>query len=189
MVHSPLKFIKGEVRESDYESDYDCRIQPIWRPYDSESEEPVYKPVRPSFKTPVKQMNIQQRYQPARNTPVQLKEIIEPAFELKPGSPPEIGFASLPDAHRSVSFVESAQSESVQRTTHFLSSNGGDSCVIDNQGYGTLERKAEAKRLQRVDEMRKRFEQKSLTPAESNSVQIISSQSLSTQGIIPFYQY
>lgn len=53
-INSPLKFTKGEFRESDYESDYDCRIQPIWRPCDSESEEPVYKPVRPNFKTPVK---------------------------------------------------------------------------------------------------------------------------------------
>lgn len=183
MIHSPLKFVKRELRESDYESDYDCRIQPIWRPYDSESEEPVYKPVRPSFKTPMKQMNTQQRYQPARTTPVQLKEITEPAFELKPGSPPEIDFAPSPDAHRSVSFVESAKSEGVQRTTHFLSSNG-DSCVTNNQEYGTLERKAEAKRLQRVDEMRKRFEQKSLAPTESNSIQTVSSQSLSTQGII-----
>lgn len=183
MVRSPLKFVKGELRESDYESDFECRIQPIWRPYDSESEEPVYKPVRPSFKTPTKQMNIQHRHQPDRTTPVQLKEIIEPSFELKPGSPPEIAFAPSSDVHRSVSFVEAEHNKSVQRTTHFLSSNGNGSAT-ENQGYGTLERKAEAKRLQRVNEMRKRFEQKSLVPAESNYVQTVSSQSISTQGIL-----
>uniref|UniRef100_A0A1B0CIV6 Ig-like domain-containing protein n=2 Tax=Lutzomyia longipalpis TaxID=7200 RepID=A0A1B0CIV6_LUTLO len=43
---SPSKFIKGEFRESDYESDYEGRIVPIWRPTDSDSE-PQYRPVRP----------------------------------------------------------------------------------------------------------------------------------------------
>lgn len=134
-----------------------------------------------------------QRYQsPMRTvtTPVQLKQITEPEFDLKPGSPPEIGFAPSPDVHRSVSFIESEQNESVQRTTHFLSSNGGTT-FADNQVYGNTlqERNAEAKRLQRVDEMRKRFEKKSLVPNESrtDSVQThthVSSQSvMSTQGI------
>lgn len=191
-VRSPLKFIKGEFRESDYESDYDCRIQPIWRPYESgESGEPIYKPVRPSFRTTGRQAETPtppvQRYTPVqRTTHVQQRQITAPAFELpKPGSPPEIGFAPSPyDVHhRSVSFVESERNESsVQRTTHFLSSDG------DGQaGYGTLERNAEAKRLQRVDEMRKRFEQKSLVPTETSSVQTVSSQSISsTQGICNF---
>lgn len=44
---SPSKFIKGEFRESDYESDYEGRIQPIWRPNDSDSEPVHYKPVKP----------------------------------------------------------------------------------------------------------------------------------------------
>lgn len=123
---------------------------------------------------------------------MQLKEITgsgDPAFDLKPGSPPEIGFAPSPDGHhRSVSFVESEQNDcGVQRTTHFLSSNGGDNMSVDGQtSYGgTLERKAEAKRLQRVDEMRKRFEQKSLVPSETDSatVQTTSSHFVSTQGI------
>lgn len=43
---SPSKFIKGEFRESDYESDIEGRIAPVWRPYDSDSE-PSYKPVHP----------------------------------------------------------------------------------------------------------------------------------------------
>ncbi|CAH1708708.1 unnamed protein product [Aphis gossypii] len=157
-VRSPAKFVRGEFRESDYESDYECRIQPIWRPNDSESEEPVYKPVRPGFKTPVRNIEVSRHLQPVQSAPAPLKP-----FELKPGSPPEMGFAPSPDVHRSVSFVESERNESVQRTTHFLSSDG--------RGQGTLERNAEAKRLQRVDEMRKRFEQKSLCPAESGPVQ------------------
>lgn len=189
-VRSPLKFIKGEFRESDYESDYECRIQPIWRPHESgESGGPVYKPVRPNFKTPVRQTETPTPSMPQytapvqRPDPVQLRQITGPAFELpKPGSPPEMGYAPSPfDVHhRSVSFVESEHNESsVQRTTHFLSSDGNGQA-----GYGTLERNAEAKRLQRVDEMRKRFEQKSLVPNESSPVQMISSQSISSsQGI------
>lgn len=183
-MRSPLKFVKGEFRESDYESDYDGRIQPIWRPYDSESEEPVYKPVRPGFKT-VKQVD---RYQAPRViAPSQPRQLVgPPAFDLKPGSPPEIGYAPSPDVHRSVSFVESELGENATlRTTHFLSSNGAGAVVDDHAAsYGTLERKAEAKRLQRVDEMRKRFEQKSLVPTESDPVSV----QTYTQGIQGTYR-
>lgn len=95
----------------------------------------------------------------AAGAPVQSKQIItEPApeaFELKPGSPPEIGYAPSPGARGSAGFAES-NGAARQRT-------GGD-------GYGTLERKAEAMRLQRVDEMRKRFERKSpLAPGPESS--------------------
>lgn len=49
---SPSKFVKGEFRESDYESDYDRKIVPIWRPNDSDSEPISYKPIRPVLSTP-----------------------------------------------------------------------------------------------------------------------------------------
>lgn len=39
---SPSKFIKGEFRESDYESDYEGRMQTVWSKEDS-----IYRPVRP----------------------------------------------------------------------------------------------------------------------------------------------
>lgn len=39
---SPSKFVKGEFRGSDYESDYDSRIVPVWK-----GENRAYKPVRP----------------------------------------------------------------------------------------------------------------------------------------------
>lgn len=45
---SPSRFIKGEFRESDYESDYDARIQPMWRPSSAQSDK-VYKPVTPNL--------------------------------------------------------------------------------------------------------------------------------------------
>ncbi|GLH07317.1 Obscurin, partial [Gryllus bimaculatus] len=44
---SPSKFVKGEFRESDYESDYESRIPAKWRPGDSDADEPKYKPVHP----------------------------------------------------------------------------------------------------------------------------------------------
>ncbi|CAH1976516.1 unnamed protein product [Acanthoscelides obtectus] len=40
---SPSKFVKGEFKESDYESDYEGRIPPVWKSV----TEPAYKPVRP----------------------------------------------------------------------------------------------------------------------------------------------
>lgn len=44
---SPSKFMKGDFRESDYESDYECRIVSKWRPSESDADEPTYRPVRP----------------------------------------------------------------------------------------------------------------------------------------------
>lgn len=43
----PKKFMKGEFRGSDYESDYDAPIAPKWVPPDSEGEEHVYRRVAP----------------------------------------------------------------------------------------------------------------------------------------------
>lgn len=44
---SPSKFIKGEFKESDYESDYEGKIPPIWRPTDIDTDNVAYKPVHP----------------------------------------------------------------------------------------------------------------------------------------------
>jgi titin len=42
---SPSKFVRSEYRESDYESDYEAKIQPVWRPSSAQS----YKPVTPNL--------------------------------------------------------------------------------------------------------------------------------------------
>lgn len=60
---SPSKFIKGEFRESDYESDYEGRIPPIWGA-DGESS---YRPVRPVL-TPTQQFHQQYRKSPTPPT-------------------------------------------------------------------------------------------------------------------------
>lgn len=48
-IPSPQKFRKTECRESDYESDFELKIQPIWYPRDAEGHKPQYKPIKPIF--------------------------------------------------------------------------------------------------------------------------------------------
>lgn len=49
---SPSRFVKGEFRESDYESDYDSKTQSIWRPISAQSDK-AYKSVTPNlYQTP-----------------------------------------------------------------------------------------------------------------------------------------
>ncbi|CRL08293.1 CLUMA_CG021374, isoform B [Clunio marinus] len=51
---SPSKFVKGEFRESEYESDYDSKIQSMWRPSSGQSDQ-MYKSVTPNLsQTPQK---------------------------------------------------------------------------------------------------------------------------------------
>lgn len=49
---SPSKFAKGEFRESDYESDYDGRIPPLWKPRSYESDDQTFRSVKPTFAGP-----------------------------------------------------------------------------------------------------------------------------------------
>lgn len=47
-VPVPKKFVQGQFRESDYESDVDSgRIRAKWTPADSDTEEPYYRKVQP----------------------------------------------------------------------------------------------------------------------------------------------
>lgn len=46
-VPTPKKFVQGQFRESDYESDIDTRIKAKWAPADSDTEEPRYRKVQP----------------------------------------------------------------------------------------------------------------------------------------------
>lgn len=65
-VPVPKKFVQGQFRESDYESDVDSgRIRPKWTPADSDTEEPHYRRVQPpaaksprSSSTPVRQTHV-----------------------------------------------------------------------------------------------------------------------------------
>lgn len=44
---SPSKFVKGEFRESNYRSEFNQKIAPIWRPSDQEVKPMYYKPISP----------------------------------------------------------------------------------------------------------------------------------------------
>nr|XP_033332552.1 uncharacterized protein LOC117223969 isoform X8 [Megalopta genalis] len=64
-VPVPKKFVQGQFRESDYESDIDTRIRPKWAPPDSDTEEPRYRKVQPpaaksprSSSAPVRQEHV-----------------------------------------------------------------------------------------------------------------------------------
>lgn len=47
-VPTPKKFVQGQFKESDYESDADIgRIRPKWAPSESETEDPQYRKVQP----------------------------------------------------------------------------------------------------------------------------------------------
>ncbi|XP_050539074.1 muscle M-line assembly protein unc-89 isoform X2 [Daktulosphaira vitifoliae] len=174
-IRSPANFIEGNFHKSDCESDHESnrRSQSIWRPCDSESKESMYKLVKPSFQQPFKSVETP-NYQ-VRNTRIQLKDITEPEFQLKPGTPPEIGFAPYSNSQKIVCFNDYTENGNVQN--NLKSENGHNSINYQD----TLEKKAEAIRLQRVNEMRRRFEQKSFVPTnETNSFQTISSQSVNS---------
>ncbi|XP_068215232.1 uncharacterized protein [Palaemon carinicauda] len=63
----PKKFIKGEFRESDYDSDYEGRVKPKWKPADSDMEDPEYTPVRPPPPT-TKQVSLERDRTPTPPT-------------------------------------------------------------------------------------------------------------------------
>jgi titin len=49
---TPTRFVPGEYRESDYESEVEnARIRPLWTPNPSDSDEPQYRRVRPLLQT------------------------------------------------------------------------------------------------------------------------------------------
>lgn len=128
-VPTPKKFVQGQFRESDYESDIDTRIKPKWAPADSDTEEPRYRKVQPpmlksprSSSAPVRQEHVvsplefdtgppamkrqtsmtQLRDERTRKTDFQTQRAVSSRQEeaLKPGSPPEFGFISRSDVKK-----------------------------------------------------------------------------------------
>ncbi|XP_049784509.1 titin isoform X1 [Schistocerca cancellata] len=104
---SPSKFVKGEFRESDYESDYEGRIPAKWRPADSDAEEPTYRPVRPIL-TP----RASSRASAGGRTPTPPTEFDNPP---QTGGPPRPKFEPIEKLNQSVkSDKTSKSSEKVQ---------------------------------------------------------------------------
>ena len=63
----PSKFVRGEFRESDYDSDYEGRVKPKWKPTDSDMEDPEYTPVRPPLPS-TKQVSLERERTPTPPT-------------------------------------------------------------------------------------------------------------------------
>lgn len=83
---SPSKFVKGEFRESDYESDYERKGPAVWRPTnDSDSEPMYYKPIRPILTPPGRQSKLSDGRSPIPPTefenPLQFDGPPRPKFE------------------------------------------------------------------------------------------------------------
>jgi len=113
---TPSKFIKGNFAESDYESDYESRMNVKWRPLSDGGQELQFKPVRPPSTT--EQLKRPQSVEPQPLAPSKFEkpaglqgpsvasrpvssqakpEIIKPeSLPLKPGTPPE--FVEVPRA-------------------------------------------------------------------------------------------
>ncbi|CAH1395285.1 unnamed protein product [Nezara viridula] len=157
---SPSKFIKTEYKESDYESDYESRIKTSWRPSEGVSFRPVHPP------------------DPSKTASIQEQLFRPQPIDLKPGSPPEIGFAppigvetsntmkyaettgtsqkfvTVKQTTRVVGGIERTQQKQTDRQTSLPTKfvPKGDAKWSDVS--------SEAKRLQRVEEMRRRFGEK-----------------------------
>lgn len=129
-VPVPKKFVQGQFRESDYESDVDSgRIRAKWTPADSDTEEPYYRKVQPPaaksprLSTPVRQTRVVSPMEfdsgpPTTSLTSQIRKedvdgtICHQRYQqqrtasgkndgiLHPGSPPEYGFISRSDVKK-----------------------------------------------------------------------------------------
>lgn len=105
-VPTPKKFVQGQFRESDYESDADySRIRAKWAPSESETEEPRYRKVQPPTgrpgRSPIITMPSDTETEKSENErrsssnymeTMRNRHVIE-TNGLKPGSPPEYVYA------------------------------------------------------------------------------------------------
>uniref|UniRef100_A0A8D9EQ76 Muscle M-line assembly protein unc-89 n=1 Tax=Cacopsylla melanoneura TaxID=428564 RepID=A0A8D9EQ76_9HEMI len=180
-ARNPSRFVKGEFRESDYESDYEGKIKPKWRPYDSDTEDNVtYRPVRPNLSAPKRRSFHATATQPV---PCPLEYDRSPVTVLtqhtalvKYPPPPKLDYHSVQtnsssfepkvfEDTQSMSQSESGEnfhrSMNVQQSTRIMTSGG----LVDTDSLLDAERR----RLQRVEDMKRRFEEKSVVEAKSSS--------------------
>jgi len=125
-VPTPKRFVQGQFRESDYESDVDSsRIRPRWTPVDSDTEEPYYRKVqapstRRSLSAPIRQEHIASPMEfdtgPPTTSLTQIRQDTGKKIDiqryqqytasgktdgvLQPGSPPEYGYISRSDVKK-----------------------------------------------------------------------------------------
>lgn len=133
-VPSPVRFVKSEYRESDYESDYEAKIKPIWRPSSAQSDK-VYKPVTPNlpqtphnfssqFKTPPPPSSFETptqfsgppsrpKFEPIEKTQVQQKQKV---FKPTPMTPAKSTFNN---------YMENSSQQSSNQTKSYYYTQSG----------------------------------------------------------------
>lgn len=190
---NPSKFVKGEFRESDYESEYEGKIKPKWRPYDSDNEEVTYRPVRPNLSAPKRRSFHASQAVPCPleyDTPpvitdlrpqiqhsgvsktsaftkhVQHAQVKRKDFVCPP--PPKFDYHSVQNFNPKVFEDTQSLSQSESGENFHRSMNVQQSTRIMTSG-GVVDMDAENKRLQRVEEMKRRFEEKSMIEANQNT--------------------
>ncbi|XP_012061613.1 PREDICTED: uncharacterized protein LOC105624873 [Atta cephalotes] len=130
-VPKPKKFVQGQFRESDYESDVDSsRIRPKWAPADRDTEDPYYRKVQPptgrsprsssastynvspmeldtsfSSLTQIHRGDIDKKINFQKYQQYTTSEKIDNV--LQPGTPPEYGFISKSDVKKAASHIAS----------------------------------------------------------------------------------
>lgn len=189
-VPSPSKFIRSDIRESDYESDFDGRIPPIWRPSDSEPDEPTYRPVRPNLQSSTPQ---KPQYYRTTSADAATTKFSDTKANFKPVSPAveyctSVRIKPSPTFNDQSTKYQSNSSSLVKDKQYTRSYSGsGDSNSLRNDvqkqswqrgGYDNnfeersskaeyvdqssfTEYHSEVKKVQKVEEIRKRFESKS----------------------------
>lgn len=84
-IPSPQKFKRSECRESDYESDFELKIQPVWYPRESDGHKPQYKPIKAHFTPTGRISNVSSERSPVPPTefarPMKLDGPARPKFE------------------------------------------------------------------------------------------------------------
>lgn len=192
-VPSPSKFIRSDIRESDYESDFDGRIPPIWRPSDSEPDEPIYRPVRPILQSSTPQRPQYHRTTSADAAFSSSTKFSDTKANFKPVSPAveyctSVKIKPSPTFNDQFTQYQTNSSSQVRDKQYSRSySGGGDSSALRNDvqkqswqrgghdgNYEERSSKAEyvdqssfteyhseVKKVQKVEEIRKRFESKS----------------------------
>ncbi|XP_051161941.1 muscle M-line assembly protein unc-89 isoform X2 [Leptopilina boulardi] len=120
-VPMPKKFVQGQFRESDYESDIDAgKIRPKWTPADSDTEEPRYRKVqaprisRPRSIGPIQsttpivtlpsESENERSETDMRSSSMTTQRLINDQ-SLKPGSPPEFGYSSGQELRQTANHV------------------------------------------------------------------------------------
>ncbi|XP_018397085.1 PREDICTED: muscle M-line assembly protein unc-89-like, partial [Cyphomyrmex costatus] len=130
-VPKPKKFVQGQFRESDYESDVDSsKIRPKWAPADSDTEDPYYRKVQPptgkgprSLSAPTynvspmefdtSSLSLMQIHRGDMDKRINFQKYQQhPTSEkidniLQPGTPPEYGFISKSDVKEAANHIAS----------------------------------------------------------------------------------